>query len=385
MTLLFWIGVAWLGYVYVGYPLVLAVLALVHRVRPVTRDDFLPTVSVLIAAYNEERDIGWKVNETLQWDYPSERLEVLVASDASEDRTDEIVQGIKDSRLTFLRMEKRGGKNRALNRFVQRARGELLFFTDANAHIAAECLRRVVRHFADGRVGCVTGDTHFWQQDSAVVGKGAGVYSDYESTIRHLESEIGSVLACDGAIFCMRRSLFEPLFPELANDLELPLRVGRAGYWIRHERGARVFEKDTRSPWESFRQRRRISAQGVLAMWKLRGSLSWLSGWQFVSRKLLRWLTLIPLVWVTVSALALSGRPVFAAILMLQVVFYGLALVGLSLALSGRSAGRYISVPFYVLLGSLSTLVGVVDACLGRRFAVWEIPKLSRGRDQETW
>jgi hypothetical protein len=123
----------------------------------------------------------------------------------------------------------------------------------------------------------------------------------------------------------------------------------------------------------------------MLAMWKLRGSLSWLSGWQFISRKLLRWLTLIPLAWVTVSALALSGRPVFAVILMLQVVFYGLALAGLSLALSGRSAGRYISVPFYVLLGSLSTLVGVVDACLGRRFAVWEIPKLSRGRDQETW
>ena len=201
MTLLFWIGVAWLGYVYVGYPLVLAVLALVRRVRPVMRDDFLPTVSVLIAAHNEERDIGWKVNETLGWDYPSERLEVLVASDASEDRTDEIVQAIKDSRLTLLRMEKRGGKNRALNRLVQRARGELLFFTDANAHIAAECLRRLVRHFADKRVGCVTGGTHFWQQDSAVVGKGAGVYSDYESTIRHLESEIGSVLACDGAIF----------------------------------------------------------------------------------------------------------------------------------------------------------------------------------------
>jgi cellulose synthase/poly-beta-1,6-N-acetylglucosamine synthase-like glycosyltransferase len=261
----------------------------------------------------------------------------------------------------------------------------LLFFTDANAHIAPECLRRVVRHFADGRVGCVTGDTHFWQQDSSVVGKGAGAYSDYESTIRHLESEVGSVLACDGAIFCMRRSLFAPLFPELANDLELPLRVGHAGCWIRHERGARVFEKDTRSPWESFSQRRRISAQGLLAMWKLRSFLTGISGWQFISRKFLRWLTLLPLALVALSTLAQMNRPVYAAILVLQVVFYGLALTGLILALGGRSAGRYIPVPFYVLLGSLSTLVGVVDACLGRRFAVWEIPKLSRGRDQETW
>jgi predicted membrane channel-forming protein YqfA (hemolysin III family) len=88
---------------------------------------------------------------------------------------------------------------------------------------------------------------------------------------------------------------------------------------------------------------------------------------------------------VTLSALALSGKPIFAAILMLEVVFYGLALTGLSLALSGRSAARYVSVPFYVLLGSLSTFMGAMDTCLGRRFAVWEIPKLSRGRDQPSW
>jgi cellulose synthase/poly-beta-1,6-N-acetylglucosamine synthase-like glycosyltransferase len=383
MALLFWIGVAWLGYVYAGYPFILAVLALVRRVRPVMRDDAWSTVSVLIAAHNEERDIGWKVEETLRWDYPSDRLEVLVASDASEDRTDEIVQRIKDPRLTFVRMEKRGGKNRALNRLVQRAQGEVLFFTDANAHIGADCLRRLVRHFADARVGCVTGDTHFWHDDGAVVSKGAGVYSGYESTLRHLESEIGSVLACDGAIFCIRRSLFVPLYPELANDLELPLRVGHAGYWTRHEPGAKVLEKDTRSPWESFRQRRRISGQGMLAMWKLRRVFSRLSGWQFLSRKLLRWLTLVPLALVTASALALSGKPVYAAISVLLVAFYGLALVGLVLALSDRSAGRLVCVPFYVLLGSLSTFAGVVDACLGRRFAVWEIPKLSRGRDHQ--
>jgi cellulose synthase/poly-beta-1,6-N-acetylglucosamine synthase-like glycosyltransferase len=282
-------------------------------------------------------------------------------------------------------METRRGKGAALNRLAELAQGELLLFTDAHTHIGAGCLRRVVRHFADGRVGCVTGDTHSWRQDSAVLRKGAQVYLDYETIIRHLESEIGSVLTCDGGIFCMRRSLFEPLCPELANDLELPLRVGRAGYWVRHEPEARACEKESPSLWESFRQRRRISAQGMLAMWKLRGLLDCLSGWQFVSRKLLRWLTLVPIALVTVSAFMLSGRPVFAAILMLQTVFYGSALAGLNLALSSRRAGPLVCAPFYVLLASLSALVGVVDVCLGRRYAVWESPALARGQDQETW
>jgi cellulose synthase/poly-beta-1,6-N-acetylglucosamine synthase-like glycosyltransferase len=385
MTLLFWIGVAWLGYVYVGYPFILAVLALVHRVRPVMRDDFLPTVSVLIAVHNEERDIGWKVNETLRWEYPSERLEVLVASDASEDRTDEIVQSTKDPRLTFVRMEARGGKGAALNRLAELAQGELLFFTDANAHIGAHCLKRLVRHFADERVGCVTGMTSGEPHTDLVVGSGDRLYLGYETAISHLESQLGSVLVCDGAIFCIRRSLFQPVSPELANDLELPMRIGHAGYWVLYEPTAKVIENETNSLGEEFTRRRRICAQGVLAMWKLRRTLRGLRGWQFVSHKFLRWLTLIPLVLLLVSSVPHKGGPVFLLLLSLQLLFYLLALVGLLLTLVGRRANRLVSGPLFILLGSAGALAGVVDACLGRRFAVWEVSKLSRGPDPVTW
>ena len=382
MTLLFWIGVAWLGYVYVGYPLILAVLALVHRVRQVTRDDFLPTVSVLIAAHNEERDIGWKVKETLHWDYPSEHLEVLVASDASEDSTDEIVRAIKDTRLTFVRIEARGGKGAALNRLAELAQGELLFFTDANAHIDAHCLKRLVRHFADQRVGCVTGMTSDEPHTDLAIGSGDRLYLGYETTVSHLESWLGSVLVCDGAIFCIRRSLFRPLSPELANDLELPMRIAHAGYWVLQESTALVVEEETGSGREEFAQRRRICAQGFLAMWKLRRTLRGLRGWQFVSHKFLRWLTLIPLLLMLVSCVGLEGEPVFRLLLSLQLAFYLLALAGLLLALTGRSGNRAVSGPLFILLGGAAALAGVVDACLGKRFAVWEIPKLSRGRNR---
>jgi len=384
MTALFWTGVLWIGYVYAGYPLILWLLAIVRRVRPLIKDDFLPSVSVLISARNEEMDIAWKVAETLSWDYPSDRLELLVASDASDDRTDEILQSIKDPRLKFVRMERRGGKGVALNRLAQLARGELLFFTDANAHISAHCLKRMVRHFADERVGCVTGMTSAQPNPDQAIEKGGGLYLGYEATISHLEGQLGSVLVCDGAIFCIRRSLFQPVLPELANDLELPLLIGGAGFWVLDEPAARVSEQDTSSPQEEFARRRRICGQGLLAMWKFRRMLRGLRGWQFVSHKFLRWLTVIPAVLMLISSAALVGRPFFALILTAQLIFYASAVAGWALAGTGRKASQALSVPFFVMLGSVAAFVGVLDTCLGRRFAVWEVPTLSRGRQERT-
>ncbi|MGH7246916.1 MAG: glycosyltransferase, partial [Pseudomonadota bacterium] len=347
MTTVFWIGVFWLVYVYAGYLLLLALLGLWKRVRPVCSGDGLPPVSVLIAARNEERDIAWKIAETLAWDYPPDRLEVLVASDASDDATDEIVRAAAGPRVTFVRMERRGGKNRGLNRLAELARGEILFFTDANAHIGPETPRRMVRHFADPRVGCVTGDSRsIKDKDNPAVASGASVYWGYECVLKHLENRIGSVLVCDGAIFCLRASLYQPLLPDLANDLELPMRAGAAGYWVMHEPGALVFERDTTSPFQEFSRRRRMCAQGMLAILKLPGAFRGLRGWQFFSHKFLRWLSLIPMLAVLGASIALARESAFfATLLALEVVFYIIASVGLACAISGRPAGRLLAVP----------------------------------------
>jgi cellulose synthase/poly-beta-1,6-N-acetylglucosamine synthase-like glycosyltransferase len=374
-------GIIWILYVFAGYPLILMVLLLFRRIQPRRNQDSVPFVSVLISARNEERDIAWKIAETLDLDYPADRLELLVASDASEDRTDDILAGIRDPRLKWLRMRRRGGKGRALNKLVQRARGELLFFTDANAHVEKRSLRRMARHFQDERVGCVTGDSHSISEiEHAAISDGASVYWGYESYLRRLESGIGSVLVCDGAIFCMRRKLYTPLAPDLANDLELPMRIGELGYWILHEPQAVVWEHDTSSPSEEANRRRRICAQGALGMWKLGHTIHGIRGWQFLTHKVLRWLTLIPLGLVLVGTLFLVDNPVFAGMLALQAIFYLCAATVWLLNRSGRRAGRLFSVPFYVLLGAWGTLCGVLDACRGRRFDIWEIPSQSRGR-----
>ncbi|MGC8793989.1 MAG: glycosyltransferase family 2 protein [Bryobacteraceae bacterium] len=379
---LWWVGALWLAYVYAGYPALLALLGLVARVRTAAREDYLPSVSVLIAARNEEKDIGWKIRQTLAWDYPADRLEVLVASDASEDRTDQIVRSIEDPRVRLVRMERRAGKVRALNRLAEMARGELLMFTDANASIPPQCLRRIARHFADPRVGCVTGMTRSGgEAGTGAVGRGAGAYFRYEALIARLESRLGSVLACDGAIHCMRRELFSPLQPDLANDLETPLRVLGAGLLTLFEPEAYTIERETESPREEFARRSRIAAQGALAMWRLRGTLRGLRAWQFVSHKLLRWLTPLPLAAMLVGSVALASRPVFAILAGTQVFFYVAAIWGLAQACKRGKAWSVFAIPLYVTVGGAATLAGVIQAIAGRSFDVWEIAVMSRGAE----
>jgi cellulose synthase/poly-beta-1,6-N-acetylglucosamine synthase-like glycosyltransferase len=384
MHAVFWFAIVWFLYVYLGYPLLLAVFGLFRRTPLAVSSEYFPRVSVLIAARNEEKDIEWKIHQTLTWSYPADLVEVLVASDASEDRTDAIVQSICDPRLRFVRLTTRSGKNTALNHLTNMATGDLLMFTDANTGISSPSLRSMVRHFADPRVGCVTGWEGTAQSDVQTLGVGGQASLDYESSINALESRLGSVLICDGSIFCIRRSLFRQLDPDLANDLELPLWVAHNGYKLLYEPNARSTEKPTSSPAEEFHRRRRICAQGVLGMWKLKGLLHGLRAWQFLSRKFLRWLTLVPMFLILVASIALRGNSAFQLLIACEAAFCLLALFGWLTALTGSKSPRLISLPFFFLLLNLAALVGLFEACFGRRFAIWEVPALSRGQNQAT-
>jgi cellulose synthase/poly-beta-1,6-N-acetylglucosamine synthase-like glycosyltransferase len=376
---LFCLSVGWLGYVWIGYPLALQALSLTNPFRSVTGSDYYPMVSVLIAARNEERDIGWKLAQTLAWDYPVDRLEVLVGSDASTDHTDDAIRAIRDPRLRYMRNQERAGKNITLNRIARQARGEVLFFTDANSHIHPQCLRTMVRHFSDPRVGCVTGmECNLAGADASTLTAGTSAYLEYESAIDKLESKLGSVLVCDGSVYCLRRALFTDLDPDLANDLEHPVRVGSAGMAILYEPLARSVERCTSSAREEFARRRRIAAQGALAMWRLRNELVGLRRWQFFSRKFLRWLSVLPLVVAMVTCFFLRHERIFSVIFVLQSAFYCLALLGIWQ--DGKSRmNALVRLPFVFLMANLAVFTGVLDACRRKTFATWNVAALSRG------
>jgi poly-beta-1,6-N-acetyl-D-glucosamine synthase len=380
LLVLFAFGFLWLIYVYLGYPISLWLIGNRRCFRSETRDNFLPSLSILISARNEEKDIGWKIVETLNWDYPKDRLELLIASDASEDRTDEIIRGVNDPRLKYLRLQRRVGKNEALNQLKRIATGEILLFTDANSHINSDCAQRLVRHFADPRVGCVTGTDHTLREEKeSAIGVGERSYLSYESKLQKLESGLGSVLICFGAIFCIRSSLFMPLQPDLANDLELPIRIGSLGYAVIFEPEAWATEKATHSPKEEFNRRRRICGQGLLGLWRLRKELHGLRGWQFISRKFLRWTALFPLSLMFVSSAALTSNPIFRGILAVQVAFYVAAIGGWLLATFGWREDGVVVLPFYFVLVNIAALTGLIEVCLGRRYSVWEVASLTRG------
>ena len=336
-------------------------------------------MSVLIAARNERQDIGWKLAQTLAWDYPADRLEVLVGSDASTDGTDEGIRSVRDSRLRFVRNRERIGKNLTLNRLARLAHGDLLFFTDANTHIGPQCLKTMVRHFADPRVGCVTGmECNLTGPQTSTITTGSNAYLEYESAIDTLESKLGSVLVCDGSIYCLRSALFTDLDPDLANDLEHPVRVGGAGAAIIYEPGARSLERCTSSALEEFARRRRIAAQGALGMWRLRHQLRGLRLWQFASRKFLRWLTPLPLAIALVTSFLLRREHLFATLFAVQIALYTVALIGVWEQGTSRM-NRLMRLPFIFLLANIAVFLGVLDACRRKTFATWNIAELSRG------
>ncbi len=376
---LFWLSVAWLGYVWAGYPLVLALLSLIRRFRPIPVDTHQPIVSVIIAARNEQKDIAWKLAETLAWEYAADRLEVLVGSDASTDGTDDAIRSCSDPRVTFVRNEERLGKARTLGRLARMARGELFFFTDANTHIEPQCLRKMVRYFADPRIGCVTGlERNHAEDDAEAVALWSNSYLEYESAIDKLESRLGSVLVCDGSIYCLRRSLFFNLDPDLANDLEHPIRAGAVGAKILYEPQARSYERCSSSNREEFARRRRIAGQGALAMWRLRHELRGIRLWQFLSRKFLRWLTLLPLVMILASTLALRHERAFAVLFVAQVALYLLAVIG-AWQQGKFLINKLLRLPSVLLFAYVAVFLGFLDACIGKRFPTWDIAELSRG------
>ena len=377
-VLLFWFSIAWILYVWIGYPLTLLALSLLRPFRSPSADAHCPTVSVLIAARNEQKDIGWKLAQTLAWDYPTGKLEILVGSDASTDRTDEEIRSVRDPRIIFMRNPERAGKNVTLNRLARLSSGEVLLFTDANTHVDPQCLKAMVRHFADSRVGCVTGmESNSSSGDMSAMTAGNSAYLEYESSLDKLESRIGSVLVCDGSIYCLRRDLFNEVDADLANDLEHPVRVGASGAAILYEPQARSVERCS-TPSEEFARRRRIAAQGALAMWRLRHVLTGLRLWQFVSRKFMRWLTVLPLTLALVTNLFLRNEQPYAVLLALQIAFYTVALIGAYRQGNSR-LNSTLRIPFVFLLAHAAVFLGVLDACRRKTFATWNIPELSRG------
>ena len=287
MTVVLWVAVALILYSYAGYPLLLLLRAALQRRTDRDRRPFEPTVTMLIVAHNEESVIEAKLKNCLSLDYPKDRLEVLVASDGSSDRTEAIVAGFADRGVRLLSLPGPRGKPAALNRAVAEGHGEILVLCDARQTLAPDSIRELVQHFADPRVGAVSGELHLGEADGA--GRGVDLYWKYEKLIRRTESQIDSTVGVTGALYALRKELFRPLDPRIIlDDVAIPMDVVQAGLRVLFEPGARVFDRASNASDTEYRRKLRTLAGNYqlvfLEPWLLdpRRNRLW---WQFVSHK----------------------------------------------------------------------------------------------------
>lgn len=384
-ALIFWLCVLLVVYTYAGYPLLLALLARL-RSHPVQAQPQTPSLTLLIAAYNEEQVIAARLENALAQDYPRDRLQILVAADGSTDETaalvaDFIPQGVE---LSF--SPERRGKMAAINHAMQTARGEIVVFSDANNIYSPDALRQLAAPFADPQVGAVSGAKVILKGDGAL-GDSEGLYWKYESFIKKQETRLGSCTGVAGEILAVRRSLFTPPPARVINDdFYLALSVIRRGSRVVYQPAARSAERVSASAQDEMIRRSRITAGRYQAIGMATALLPWkqpLVVWQVVSHKFLRPLVpfamlgallanLAALIWPPVSGglLALAA-PWNWVILAAQAAFYGAALLGSLTGGKGR-LGKLLYLATFLVNSNAAALSGLARYLTGRQGAAWK-------------
>jgi len=372
MTLIFWFSLGLLLYIYVGYPLFVWALATLFGQAP-TRKPITPFVSLLIPSYNEEAHIDAKLQNSLALDYPKDRLEIIVASDGSTDRTNAIVERYRGRGVKLLAMRDNIGKAAMLDRTVPLVRGEIVVFSDTSSELEPDALRILMQSFADSRVGCVSG-LYRLKVGSDLRAQGEGLYWRYETFIKQQESRLHSILGAHGAFYAIRKPLFQRLEEGSINDDYLiPMRIVEQGYRAVYEPGAKSWEHETTSVEGEFARRRRIAAGNCQQINALRSLLNPLRGWValcFFSHKVLRTLAPLLMIGTLISSWWLP-RPLGALALILQGLLYASAYAGYLCQRRGKNV-RWLSPPLYFCLGNLAMLAGLIKFCVSRQRPSWE-------------
>jgi cellulose synthase/poly-beta-1,6-N-acetylglucosamine synthase-like glycosyltransferase len=375
LCILTWFAVAAVAHVYVGYPVLVALLARLHR-RPVARREITPSVSLVIAAYQEEQVIREKLDNSLQLDYPRDRLEIVVVTDGSSDSTPQIVAKYAECGIQLLHQPERRGKSAAINRVVPHVHGEILLFSDANALYRPDALRKLVRNFADPSIGCVSGRKTVVQA-GADVAASEGTYWRYESALKRHESLLGSTMGVVGEMLALRARLFEPIPSRIINDdAYLALRVLRAGYRVLYEPEALSWEVGAASVQEDAVRRRRIAAGRYQVLFSPRSLWPWRDAWalfQLASHKLLR--LLLPFFMLAALAgsaalVALAPRPESITLLAAQLAFYALAAVGWAAESAGQRGGPS-ALAYYLTRSNLASLQSLAGYLGGTQSVLW--------------
>jgi len=340
--------------------------------------DNLPTVSFIIACYNEEDIIAEKLKNTLSLDYPMDRMEVLVISDGSTDETVTRAKKTKADNVRVLDRGERTGKTAVQNYGSSLAAGEILVFSDANAFYRPDALRKLIQGFREPRIGGICGEVRFVSSvNKESVAKEEEFYWGYEQFLKRAESRVRSAIGANGAIYAIRKALYEPLPEEIISDLVEPLLLVKNGFSVKYAHDAIAEEEISINYRREYHRKKRIilrSLHGLSFVKELLNPLKYgIFSIQLLSHKLLRWLIPVALIGLFVSNLFLLSSWFFQVLFLAQLVFYALAGIGWIMQKNQISTGPQIfRLPFYFCLVNLAALSALVLYLQGRNIIVWE-------------
>jgi cellulose synthase/poly-beta-1,6-N-acetylglucosamine synthase-like glycosyltransferase len=373
--IIFWAAVIAVAYTYAGYPLLLMLISR-FRGKPILRLELTPSVTVIIAAYNEERDLAAKLENTLALDYPKSELEIIVTSDCSNDGTDEIAKSFSPRGVRLHRQQERFGKTAAQNAAVEQARGEIIVFSDATTHYRADVLRVMMPAFADDSVGGVTGRVIYRNEADSSVGTGTRSYWNYEFFLKKHESNVCSLIGVCGCMYAIRKSAYVPLYNDACSDFIIATSLVEQGLRAVYVPDAVCMEEPNRQAKKELAARVRIISQTFSDLWRNRGMLNpFRSGFyavQLWSHKVMRYVVPVFLILILLASAFLASRSVFYGVLFFaQIAFYLAAIASWVLEKAGLHF-RLLALPQYFVIANLASLIAFVKFISGESYTKWE-------------
>ena len=386
LKILFWVCLLIVFYTYIGYGILLYIIIRVKRLfcgKPqkavLPADDELPTMTLMICAYNEEDVVAEKMENTLALDYPKDKFRIMWVTDGSNDRTNELLAAYPEVDIVF--SPERRGKTAALKHGLQELKTRYVAFTDANTMINPTAMREIARLFMDPTVGCVSGEKRVAAKTSGeMAAEGEGIYWRYESTLKRWDSELYSAMGAAGELYAIDPTLVREVPNEaLLDDFMMSMLIVNEGKRIAYTPDAYALEYGSADLKEESKRKRRIAAGGLQSVWWLRGMLNPfhqpLVAFQYISHRVLRWsvtpVAMLLLLLVNIIMVILGAGTFYTITLLLQALFYLLAVAGWMLGRSGRS-NKLLYIAYYFVFMNLNVFRGMAYLKSHSNSGAWE-------------
>jgi cellulose synthase/poly-beta-1,6-N-acetylglucosamine synthase-like glycosyltransferase len=386
MYTLFWISLFIIIYTYVGYGILLYIILKLKNIIKGKPDPavigYTPTLTFIVAAYNEAYCIREKIENTLSLEYPRDKIEFIFITDGSTDATPAIIQ--EYSSIKLLHKDGRSGKIAAVHRAMQEVKTDIVVFTDANTMVNKQALLLMSRHYIDPSVGAIAGEKRVQIEETADATAGEGFYWKYESKLKKWDSALYSVVGAAGELFSIRTNLYEPVEPDtILDDFMISMNIAKKGYRIIYEPEAYAMEKASADTGEELKRKIRISAGGVQSTLRLKSLLlpfkQPVLSFEYISHRILRWV-LTPYLMILVFLLNMlfviqvGWFGLYGFLFVAQILFYGAALLGRILEAKQMKI-KIFFIPYYFCLMNYAVIAGMFRYVLGEQSVLWEKAK----------